>query len=574
METNINPINEGDQHKKEKEEVENNFNLLNLSSFKYYPIKFNHDKPNALENYVQLCRLVNRDYGELNTEKRFEWFLRLAIYCNRFGMSKDSSVKHFYTLFSNHSSILDKENVLKNTESPVTTFKSVYEDFQEDFGSMKNNENEWQTPLIAEKVYEQLPYLIQKLTKLFHERERDVFLLGFLTFLSTCFPKVRGRYGGKYYRMNLFLFVSAPPASGKGVLSWLRICGEQIHRDLLDEYEKALKEYNSAPEEERKDMKHPQMKKLFIPADNTYAMLIKSLEATRVFGLIMDTEADTLNVANKSEHGNFSVVFRKLFEHETIEYERKVSKEYYFINNPASSVIISGTPKQVNRLLSDSENGFTSRFLFYDFPAKTKWKNMFEEGEDLEYIFKSESIQLASLIKPYFTDFLEGEESNIQFALTPDQGQMLNSWFSAKLDELTHVFNEDISGSIKRLGVIHFRLAMILTVCRHLEKGGKVSQELICSDTDFDISQTIISTLLYHTVKIFRQLQDKSRIKNYRHKKEVYLEKLPEEFDYTKAKEVANYLGINVKTAENYLRNAVIEGRLIKPEHNFYKKAK
>ncbi|HTC00335.1 MAG TPA: DUF3987 domain-containing protein [Ferruginibacter sp.] len=562
-----------------EDENSTEFNLFELSSFKYHPIKFNYEKPNTIENLIQLCRLNNRDFGELKVGKRHTWFLKLAMLCNSFGMKKESAIKHCHTLFDNHPAIVDKENLFDNTNDLLKPFESVYEKFADDFGLTKENNEEWQTPLIPDDVYNRLPRFIKKLTDLFDKdkRERDVLFLGLITLLSTLFPKVRGKYNNRLYRSNLFLFTAAPAASGKGVLSFIRTCGEKIHAEFLDEYRIALKEYNSAPEEQKKEMTPPVMKKLFIPANSTYASIIKCIEANRVFGMVMDTEADTMAVANKSEHGNFSVVFRKLFEHETIDYERKSTKEYFSIDYPACSIIISGTPKQINRLISDTENGFTSRFLFYCYVAKIKWKDVFEDGPDYEYIFKSVATELYSLVRPYLNDFLDDQESDIRFALTKEQGKKLNSWFSGKLDELTHIFGADISSSVKRLGVIHFRLAMILTIMRKLESidplEDRLPENIICSDEDFEIAHAIIGTLLHHTVKVFQQLQSKSTFKNHRLKKDIFLEKLPNEFDYAKAKEVANYLSLNQNTAENYLRIFVTSGKLEKIGHNQYKKA-
>ena len=374
-----------------------------------------------------------------------------------------------------------------------------------------------------------------------------------------------------------FVFpVSAPPASGKGILSWVRACGEKIHDSFLERYKLELKEYNSLPDQEKKGLPPPTSLKLFFPADNTNAMLIKSINANKIFGMILDTEADTLTVANKSEHGNFSMLFRKMFEHETIEYERKTTKEYYIINNPALSILISGTPKQVNRLLYDIENGLTSRFIFYKYNAKPIWKDVFEEGEDYEYIFKSVSIELYEKIKPYFFDYLDNPETEIIFQLTVNQQKSLNCWFKEKLDSLIHVYGVDIDASVKRLGVINFRLAMLLSVIRKISSSEVHTNveglKIVCSDDDFDTAQSIIDILMYHTGSIFAQLQSKSVFKNFKQTKHTYLEKLPNSFNWQTAKQIADLLNINSKTAENYLRTAVAKGILTKKGHNEYVK--
>ena len=55
-------------------------------------------------------------------------------------------------------------------------------------------------------------------------------------------------------------------------------------------------------------------------------------------------------------------------------------------------------------------------------------------------------------------------------------------------------------------------------------------------------------------------------------KKVLLLENLPEEFDRAKAMDLAAYIGIKEKTAENYLTQFINQGMLSRVEHNHYKK--
>ncbi|GAA4054416.1 hypothetical protein GCM10022409_46850 [Hymenobacter glaciei] len=47
-------------------------------------------------------------------------------------------------------------------------------------------------------------------------------LLGTLAVLSGCFPAVGGTYNKRRFGLNLFAFIIAPAASGKGTLAWAR----------------------------------------------------------------------------------------------------------------------------------------------------------------------------------------------------------------------------------------------------------------------------------------------------------------------------------------------------------------
>lgn len=50
-------------------------------------------------------------------------------------------------------------------------------------------------------------------------------------------------YGRKHKYPCLQVFVTAPPASGKGALTWVRRLAEPIHNALLDTYREKIKTY-------------------------------------------------------------------------------------------------------------------------------------------------------------------------------------------------------------------------------------------------------------------------------------------------------------------------------------------
>lgn len=74
--------------------------------------------------------------------------------------------------------------------------------------------------LISKHVYDNLPNLLKGIAEPFEERERDVILLSSIVVLSNCIPNVYGIYDNKKYYPQLYLIIIAPPASGKGVMSF------------------------------------------------------------------------------------------------------------------------------------------------------------------------------------------------------------------------------------------------------------------------------------------------------------------------------------------------------------------
>lgn len=422
---------------------------------------------------------------------------------------------------------------------------------------------------------------MKEMTGLFtSKRERDMFFLGLLVLLSACFPRVFGIYDRRRYQANLFMFISAPAGSGKGVLPFVRMLGETIQKELLDEYKRELAEYDSSKgekdNEDAVELPKPLLKKLFIPADNTSAKLKQSIGDNGILGgIVFDTEADTLSSANKSKHGEFSHLYRKAFQHEPIEYERKGNNEYMSIERPALSVLLSGTPYQIKSLVKDVENGLTSRFAFYFFNKVGGWKDVFAESTDLGIIFRSEGVRLASMTAPYLLRYVNDPQFEIQFLLTAQQSEKLNIVFSQRCEQIVKACGSEIGASVYRMGLIQFRIAMILTIIRKVEAlhGNEVLPEKVyCEDTDFEIANTIVECLLYHMTAVFFQMQGSRRGTGY-NIQEQYHNALPDTFNRQEAMEIASLIQIPEKTAEAYLSRGVRNGILSKLKHNQYLKA-
>ena len=72
--------------------------------------------------------------------------------------------------------------------------------------------------------------------------QHDIMLLGALTALGACMSRyVRCLYGGKYHHPSLQCFVVAPSASGKGILSYIRLLVEPIHDEIRTEVATQMK---------------------------------------------------------------------------------------------------------------------------------------------------------------------------------------------------------------------------------------------------------------------------------------------------------------------------------------------
>ena len=69
--------------------------------------------------------------------------------------------------------------------------------------------------------------------EVFEGRERDVFLTTALSVISGGLHNVQGAHDQEKQHPNLFAFIVAPPASGKGSMKYAKQLGDCYHDYLL-----------------------------------------------------------------------------------------------------------------------------------------------------------------------------------------------------------------------------------------------------------------------------------------------------------------------------------------------------
>ena len=432
-------------------------------------------------------------------------------------------------------------------------------------------------PNLSDHIFPSLPSFLQRVVEVASSKEeRDILLLGSLATISSCLPKISGVYDGKRCYSNLYLFVTAQASAGKGRLVLCKQLVKPVHKALREraaqlkqQYEFEMIEFNAkkGKEDGVEKPSKPAEKMLFIPANNSTTGVFQLLYDNDGAGLIFETEGDTLAQAFKSDYGNYSDGFRKAFHHETISYYRRTDREYVDIERPCLSTVLSGTPKQVSALIPNAENGLFSRFMFYFMNVHHVWKDVFADGEGiaLDDHFTELSNELFSLYK-----FLI-EKDEIQFTLTINQRSRFNQFFSDIQQEYLNLLGNDYMATVRRLGLIAFRISMILSALRIIDTKA-YKQKLECTDQDFDTAIDMVSILIKHAGKVFSELPQERHIPKQKNKKEKFLEALPKEFNRQKYLEVAGVLSISVKSGEAYITEFVKKNLVHREQKDEYVK--
>ncbi len=523
---------------------------------------------------------------------RNNFIFLFSTYCNRMGIPERTAM------------LYAKANYNLPGKEVEMTFRNTYKTYASEFARTAKSaktastsemaaqnimiqapeeDNLKNTLLIPEAVYANLPEILREGTLVFDDlRERDVFLTGALVILSGCLPGVKGIYAGQEVYPNLFGFIVAPAASGKGALNFAKMLADVYHNSLLTNSRESELNYSQEISAHKQKMQQkkkgdisvedepvkPPFKVLMIPANSSNAKIISHLEQNEGSGIICETEADTLGNIFKQEWGSYSDMLRKAFHHERITCSRKTNNEFIEVDTPRLSIALSGTPNQVTGIISSSEDGLFSRFLFYVFKTDQIWKDVSPEAHNINLTehFKSLSFRVFEIV-----EYLQMKETII--ILSPMQWNLLNENCKLWLDEVTMFTGEDAASIVKRLGLIMYRIAMIFTALAKIEIAEEIGQ-MECIDSEFYCAMELTKVYLKHSILMFNNLPKNTKVDSqFRAGGSIrkVFDALPNEFTRMQAVEAGKLHQLSARTVDEFLRNAV-DKILIKVKAGSYKK--
>ncbi len=542
---------------------------------------------NALFIFEQQIQFTNHkeNYSDGN---RNNYIYLLASNCNRAGLSEDATLdlcsQHFNlsqkeikasvrSAYFNHSGEFAKfANSAKSAKLQSSSLNSST-DAEEDF--LKDS------PMLPDDLFSNLPGILRSGADAFTDkRERDVFLTGALAILSGCMPNVSGIYAQQKVYPNLFAFIIAPAASGKGALKFSKMLADKHHdllirasKDAQQQYDNELNQYKTRQRIKKKNdpdeppPEQPPFKVVFIPANSSYAKILTHLQQNEGEGIICETEADTMGNVLKQEWGGYSDMLRKAFHHERISSSKKTNNEYIEVNEPRLSVALSGTPNQVTGLIASSEDGLFSRFVFYAFKVDQQWRDVspYANNINLTDHFTRLSHDTWEMI-----NFLQHYPTAID--LTRDQWGMLNAICGKWLYEVVTFAGDDAGSIVKRLGLILHRISMILTALRKVENGD-TSANIQCSDIDFETAVQLADLYLKHSLLMFHNLpkqNDATLFKNGGNKRRFF-DALPDTFKRAEAIELGIKFNLSTRSVDGLLKE--LNGHLLnQPQFGSYSK--
>ena len=580
--------NEMEQHK-------DAFNTLR----NYYDKAVGRESDKSIKDLNRLCFVSSDPELYLNEESEVFDYTTISMTRNPEELWEYTSRKQTFTLGNRNNFIYSfacntnreglnieevKSYCSSMTDATLTyqeiekTIRSAYENNTSQYSEMQSVQSvqsgskEDKSPRIPDEVYENLPGTLKESCEVFSGRERDVYLTSALSVISGGLSNIKGVYKEEIVFPNLYSFIIAPAASGKGSMKYAKSLGDCYHNILQKQnveakinYNKELEIYNLKKKMAKKvedivnlnKPEEPKFKTFFIAGNISSAMLHEVLKSNKGSGSITETETDTITNALKQEWGGYSDILRKGFHHETITLMRKTNLEYIIIEEPKFSLSITGTPDQVKGILKNTKNGLASRFMFYSFNAKPEWRRTFTKS-----ISNSKQNQFFKFTQDLCNKFSSQIER--EFNITEEQGEIHYNTFKEIFDEKYYSYLGDSDGLIKRLGLVVYKIAMVLSGIRTDEP------QMKCEDRDFETAMKLTQVYLAHGLNVFEKINNREN--KLPLNEERWMNKLPKEFTTAESISIANKLGIKERSVYKKLKNYTESGYLKKIGTGIYRK--
>ena len=445
--------------------------------------------------------------------------------------------------------------------------------------------------------------------------DRDKMLLGALNIISglmggangtaDCHCGIYGLYDARRVYAPLYNIVYGAAGSSKGEIAFCKRIAAPVKQEMRRQYEYEKQQYEQqmaqyeaqgkgkAKADRGEAPKEPPYRDPFVPGNSSSSAVYRAMDANGGWGMMFETEADTVSAMIASDYGNYSDLMRKAHHHEPISMNRVTDRIHIDIDEPKLSVFLTCTPGQLSALFTASsfENGLGSRILFYEMPEeKATFHDVFaRKDEPLEETYR----RMGDAFLPLYHELRERKDSPLQFVMSSAQQQQFLAAFGSMLHEQNGMLGSGITAFIYRLALEGFRYAMVLTALRRLsewtaipvtQKEGGIfrpdERALVCDDRDFRSAMTIVGSLVNHTTRVYAVLAKendnpfaKIGVSLSAEEQRVY-RSLPEtEFRTSDFKAVTQPMGIHPRSAERMLSKFCNVYRIISPvRYGFYRK--
>ena len=454
----------------------------------------------------------------------------------------------------------------------------------------------------SDDIIKDLPPRLRKLVSFYNKPEEIMMMvIAYITAASACFKNVYVMYGNPSPRRiesNLYSMIIAAAGSGKGNAQNAKRIVKMIHDVLYDRSVREQKEYDREMKEAlqnsgKRDNKHedlgkrPQEVSFIMAPDTSNSSLKMQLLNNKDRGLLTATEMSAFGITASMDYGLQNNSFLNMaFSHEPIHWERRgdskdkaKDNENFCIKNPCLSVLFTGTLDQVSGIISSNADGLASRFIKVLLPEQKEFINQWNHKENVAAEENAAINEMADTLHSLWIklECMSGKELHY----TEEQGNYVTDFFKSNFDIYRSLYGKSFNAISLRMGVIHMRLCMILTMLR-LNCVNDLEKEIFFDDIDVINALKMVEVLFEHSAYAYRMACDKERaIINYDNLRPEYKLHIamPDIFSTNDALDIGKSLGMSKRSVQRWLKalsdNDSEKGLLIrKTKHGMYEKVK
>lgn len=335
---------------------------------------------------------------------------------------------------------------------------------------------------------------------------------------------IYGIYDGRRVFAPLYNIVYTGAGNDKGPLLFCKNLAYPVKNEMRRLYEAERRDYELAmaaweagnKKERGPAPKEPICRDPFVPGNSSSSAVYRAIDENGGWGMMFETEADTISNMIDSDYGNYSDLLRKAHHHEPLTMKRVGEKLFIDVKEPRLSAFVSCTPGQLPALFPSFENGLGSRFLFYNIP---------EEEVEFHDVFALTDTPLEDFYNRLGEDFLPlyhamqmRKGHPIQFVMSQSQQREFLDTYSSILRDQFKMLGKGIRAFVFRMALECFRYAMILTTLRRLSEWQATfnaadpeqpsifrdeENALVCDDRDFRTAMIVIGCLINHTARVY-----------------------------------------------------------------------
>lgn len=443
-------------------------------------------------------------------------------------------------------------------------------------------------PTIPPELFDLLPEPLRRVLDTYeYQFEKELYFFSVLTMLGSLMQEVSCIYAGNRSYPSLFLCVYGPSGSGKSIMSMAANLADLVHQEKRNETKEALDKYKADKTKWDTDRRRaekqdrvfddplpirPREDRLFISDTITVAKIYKNLYCQKKpTGLYVASEIDILLSNLRSEHGNFSPMFRKAFDHETLRKENvgggdNGEEREYEIENPRISVMLSGTQNQFIKLFGgeNAVNGLLTRFGVYRTIPNTDFKDVLNHSNNFY-----ENIQNAKQFVYDFAKWIGEAETRIRF--TEHAAPFQDYWQTVKIKGM-ETLGDDYGGLVNRQALQSVRYAMVFHVLLCYCEGRRLESEMEIHPKAMSAAETLAAVSRWYLEDAFKMLvlgESCVESLNLTTKEKPLYALLPDNFTTAEALKIGKTLNISPATVHRLLKKP---GVFEQDKHGTYRK--